>query len=465
MSRMRYEPMLAQTAPAPFSRPGWIFEIKWDGIRAIASVDSEIRVVSRTGRDLLSRFPELAELRELAPGTVIDGEIVVMRDGIPDFSAMSSRMQDTTAEEATAHVRAFPATYVVFDILEFRGNPVINRPLQDRLAILEKAVAEGRYVVRSHPVLEKGERYFDAVVQKGLEGVMAKDLQSTYRPGHRSEHWLKFIRTPSCDCSVSGYTKGKGEREATFGSLLLSLYDGTRSVFAGRVGTGFSAAARADLMHRFEPLQAESPTLEGVDRSSGVRWLHPGVVVAVRYKTVTRNGRLRMPCFAGIRYDIPPEACTIDQILPESVVYREKRDFSRTPEPVGEAVRESHPLIFVVQEHTSRHRHFDLRLARHGVLKSWAVPKGMPDQPGDRRLAIATEDHPIGYADFEGTIPDGEYGAGTVTVWDRGVYETLVWEDEKIEVVLAGEKLQGRYALVRFPKGGETAWLIVRARD
>jgi bifunctional non-homologous end joining protein LigD len=89
----------------------------------------------------------------------------------------------------------------------------------------------------------------------------------------------------------------------------------------------------------------------------------------------------------------------------------------------------------------------------------------MPDQPGDRRLAIATEDHPIGYADFEGTIPDGEYGAGTVTVWDRGVYETLVWEDEKIEVVLAGEKLQGRYALVRFPKGGETAWLIVRARD
>ncbi|MBN1194940.1 MAG: ATP-dependent DNA ligase [Methanomicrobiaceae archaeon] len=144
---------------------------------------------------------------------------------------------------------------------------------------------------------------------------------------------------------------------------------------------------------------------------------------------------------------------------------QDKRVFLHSPEPVGDAMRESHPLIFVVQEHTSRHHHFDLRLARHGVLKSWAVPKGMPDQPGERRLAVATEDHPIEYAGFEGTISDGEYGAGTVAVWDHGVYEPLVWEDEKIEVVLAGEKLQGRYALVRFPKGGEAAWLIVRARD
>jgi bifunctional non-homologous end joining protein LigD len=119
--------------------------------------------------------------------------------------------------------------------------------------------------------------------------------------------------------------------------------------------------------------------------------------------------------------------------------------------------------IFVVHEHHARRLHYDLRLEKDGVLKSWAVPKGIPLEKGIKRLAIQVEDHPLGYAGFEGTIPEGEYGAGTVSIWDSGVYEAIVWEEGKIEVVFRGRKLSGRYALVRFSRAGENQWLIFRA--
>lgn len=121
-------------------------------------------------------------------------------------------------------------------------------------------------------------------------------------------------------------------------------------------------------------------------------------------------------------------------------------------------------LRFVLHEHFSKHHHFDLRLERDGVLKSWAVPKGLPDHPGDRRLAIAVEDHPLGYIGFTGTIPEGEYGAGDVTIADEGSYETLAWEPDRIEIFLHGARLAGKYVLVRFRSAGEKNWLILRAK-
>jgi bifunctional non-homologous end joining protein LigD len=104
-------------------------------------------------------------------------------------------------------------------------------------------------------------------------------------------------------------------------------------------------------------------------------------------------------------------------------------------------------------------------LEREGVLKSWAVPKGPPEAPGEKRLAIETEDHPLDYGSFEGTIPEGEYGAGNVKIWDRGFYEPLHWGDEKIEVLMKGERLVGRYELVRFKRAGEKEWLFFKAKD
>uniref|UniRef100_A0A7C3IXM6 ATP-dependent DNA ligase n=1 Tax=Candidatus Methanomethylicus mesodigestus TaxID=1867258 RepID=A0A7C3IXM6_9CREN len=119
---------------------------------------------------------------------------------------------------------------------------------------------------------------------------------------------------------------------------------------------------------------------------------------------------------------------------------------------------------YVIHDHRSKRPHHDLRLERGGVLKSWALPKGMPSSPGERRLAIMVEDHPLEYGSFEGTIAEGEYGAGEVRIWDRGTYEEVSWSDEKIEFVLKGGKASGKYALVRFRKAGEGAWLLLRGR-
>ena len=119
--------------------------------------------------------------------------------------------------------------------------------------------------------------------------------------------------------------------------------------------------------------------------------------------------------------------------------------------------------VFVIQEHHAHHLHYDLRLERDGVLKSWAVPKGVPESPGAKHLAVAVEDHPLEYATFEGTIPKGEYGAGTVTIWDTGTYETKHWDEQKIEVILHGKRLSGHYVLVRFKRAGKDEWLVFRA--
>src|ERR671930_1254609 len=139
--------------------------------------------------------------------------------------------------------------------------------------------------------------------------------------------------------------------------------------------------------------------------------------------------------------------------------YRAKRDFERTPEPAaGKKSRKGQPR-FVVQEHHARRLHWDFRLERDGVLVSWAVPRGIPPDPKTNHLAVHVEDHPLDYIDFEGQIPKGEYGAGKVTVWDHGTYETVKWKDDEVMVVLHGKRLQGRYVL--FQTRGKD-WMIHR---
>ncbi len=147
--------------------------------------------------------------------------------------------------------------------------------------------------------------------------------------------------------------------------------------------------------------------------------------------------------------------------------YYEKRNFSKTPEPRGKKDSEKESSsregrIYVIQKHAASHLHYDLRLEKDGVLKSWAIPKEPPMVRGIKRLAIQTEDHPIEYADFEGVIPEGEYGAGTVEIWDRGTFDIEKWKDNEIVVHIHGEKLKGRYCLIRFKKQ-EGGWLFFKS--
>ncbi len=168
------------------------------------------------------------------------------------------------------------------------------------------------------------------------------------------------------------------------------------------------------------------------------------------------------------RRDTPPSECTGDQLGEDKALkdYHAKRDFKATAEPQGSDEKtKGTSKIFVVQEHQARRLHYDFRLERDGVLKSWAVPKGIPENTADKRLAVETEDHPIDYAQFEGTIPEGQYGAGTVTIWDKGTYETKVWNEKMIEFTLHGKKLTGRYVLVRLKRGGDKNWLMLKGKE
>jgi bifunctional non-homologous end joining protein LigD len=149
--------------------------------------------------------------------------------------------------------------------------------------------------------------------------------------------------------------------------------------------------------------------------------------------------------------------------------YVAKRDFAVTNEPAGSQELAENAgnvdKIFVVQEHHARRLHYDFRLERDGVLKSWAVPKGLPETPADKRLAVETEDHPIEYANFEGEIPEGQYGAGKVIIWDKGTYTEKVWTEKMIEFTLNGRRLHGRYAMVPLKKAGEKNWLLLKAKE
>jgi bifunctional non-homologous end joining protein LigD len=458
----KYKPMLAKTAKVPFSSKDWIFEVKWDGIRAISYVNDELSIRSRNQKELKTVFPELKELKDIASNVVLDGEIIVMKDGNVDFQMLLKRMQATNSRDIQHLQQKYPVLYILFDILEKDGMSLVDKPLIERKKILKEVVKEGKNVILSVFVEDKGEAYYQASLEKRLEGVMAKKKNSVYMQGSRSDSWLKIKKTKECDCVIFGYTKGTGQREGTFGALILGVYEGETPVFVGKVGTGFTQKMLEDLNKKFQTLRVEKEPVYEVDVPDKINWVTPILVCKVGYQTVTSDGKLRMPRFLGLRSDKDPKDCKLEQIESAKLRdYHQKRDFNITPEPQG-SKKEEKNQIFVIQEHDASHLHYDLRLEKDGVLKSWAVPKGIPQKYGVKRLAIQTEDHPLEYAKFKGTIPEGQYGAGTVKIWDNGNYTTKNWEKNKIEFSLQGNKHEGNYILVRFKKGGEKNWLLMK---
>jgi DNA ligase D-like protein (predicted ligase)/DNA ligase D-like protein (predicted 3'-phosphoesterase) len=462
--RRTYKPMLARLAPQPFSSDDWIFEIKWDGFRAIAYVNETLSLRSRNNKEMIHVFPELKELKQLTNNVVLDGEIVVVEDGKTDFQALLKRSHSTSPAKIELQQKRTPVVYVVFDILEKDESTLVDLPLIERKKILKSSMEEGKNVLLSDFVETKGEAYYEISLEKGLEGIVAKKKDSVYESGARSGNWLKIKKLRSCDCIILGYTKGSGARTQTFGALLLGLYSSKKLVYVGKVGTGFSQSVLETLSKKLQRLETDKSPIS-VDITGQITWLKPELVCTVTYQTVTKDRRLRMPRFTGLRDDKLPSECSVDQIAQSELrEYHTKRDFSVTTEPMGGEKKGESP-VFVVQEHHARRLHYDLRLEKDGVLKSWAVPKGIPESTDEKRLAVETEDHPLGYADFEGEIPKGQYGAGTVKIWDKGVYEVKIWNEKMVEFTLKGNKLKGRYVLVRMRKAGEKDWLLLKGKE
>jgi DNA ligase D-like protein (predicted ligase)/DNA ligase D-like protein (predicted 3'-phosphoesterase) len=476
MSRPIYRPMLAKVVKEAFSDKDWFFEVKWDGFRAIAYIEEPFSLKSRNEKELKDNFPELQELKKLAKNIVVDGEIIVMREGKPDFQSLLERGKAVSEVEIQRQENRLPAVYIVFDILEKDAKPLTKLPLMERKTILKDSLREGSNVLLCDFIEEKGETYFQLALEKGLEGVVAKKKDSQYEEGLRTGSWLKIKKLKTCDCVIFGYTKGNENRGATFGALLLGVYDKGKPVYLGKVGTGFTQQMIRLLFDKFEKIKTDTSPFKP-EAGDSVTWLEPKLVCEVAYQVLTRDTRLRMSRFKRLRDDKLPEQCTLEQVVETKKTstednvekdklaeYTKKRHFEETPEPKVVEEKKGDKLIFVIQEHHARRLHYDLRLEKDGVLKSWAVPKGIPEG-GEKHLAVEVEDHPLEYGSFEGSIPKGQYGAGTVEIWDKGHYEPKLWEKDKIEVTLNGQRLNGRYILVRLKRTGDKDWLMLKGKE
>jgi bifunctional non-homologous end joining protein LigD len=293
-----YRPMLATLTEELPSGEAWEFEPKWDGYRALGYVrGGEAKLVSRNGNDLTQRFALVAkELVEAlrTPDAVVDGEVVAL-DG--DGKASFSAMQRGSARLA----------YEVFDVLEADGEPLVDLPLTERRARLEKLLARNP-VVQLSGSFEDGEALFEAAQEQGLEGVMAKRASSRYVEGGRNRDWLKIKTHGRQEFVICGYTKGQGRRSGRFGALVLGVRRGREWEWVGNVGTGFGERAIDELLAKLEPLRRKESPFPVVPKMPKVRkgdvvWVEPELVAEVEFAEWTHDGHLRAPSFQGLRDD------------------------------------------------------------------------------------------------------------------------------------------------------------------
>lgn len=318
---MKLPLMLAETGETPFSDPDWIFELKYDGYRALASRDADgaPRLRSRNGHDLTATYPEIARVLGALPygRVVLDGELVVLDEaGRPSFSRLQKRSQLRRKLDIERARIGLPAGFFAFDLLEFEGYDLRPLPLVQRKELLRKVVPAAGAVRFADHVAEHGEAMLEGVRKMGLEGIMAKKAGAPYHGG-RSPAWLKLPLEKTGDFVVCGYTEPEGSRTG-LGALHLGIYEDGALVYAGRVGTGFSEAQLRDYGAALAAHRRKTPPCRGASLPRGEKhvWVRPEWVVEVRYKTVTEDGLLRHPSFLRVRDDKGPADCTREPVNP-----------------------------------------------------------------------------------------------------------------------------------------------------
>jgi bifunctional non-homologous end joining protein LigD len=302
------EPMLAKETAEAFDDKGWLFEIKWDGYRAIAEKKkSKILLYSRNGLDFTETYPVVVDqLKKVKTDAVLDGEIVVLNDeGKPDFQFLQHYSENQNR----------PIQYYVFDLLELNGKDTTSLPLIDRKELLKKIIPEDNAVIKySDHILEKGKSFFQVSKEKKLEGIMAKKADSKYYRGKRTTDWLKIKNHKTAEAIIAGYTEPAGSRKY-FGSLILAAKEGKKLIYMGNAGTGFNAGSLKELYDLFRPLvQKKSPFEEKIKNNAKITWLKPAVICEVKFSEVTADGKLRHPVFLRLRDDKTINEINMDNI-------------------------------------------------------------------------------------------------------------------------------------------------------
>jgi len=314
-----FQPMLAEGGWKVFDGPGWWFEPKFDGIRSMTYLATDrTRLVTRTGRDVSTQYPELHLVHELVNqvNAVLDAEIVAFdEDGRNSFEALQQRMNLSNEREIKRIAQKIPVALVTFDLLWLDGKDVTGLRLEERRELLE-AICETDHRLQLITHVEgDGKSFVRAAKEHGLEGVVAKKVGSRYHPGRRSPDWRKIKLTNTQDCVILGWTPGQGGRAGTFGALLVGAYVDGRLLWVGQVGTGFTRQTLDRLMDELRPLVRERPAGDDPDLAGvkGATFVEPKLVCEVEYLEITKSTKkMRAPSFKGLRDDKVPEDCVLE---------------------------------------------------------------------------------------------------------------------------------------------------------
>lgn len=302
------KPMLSGIYDKPFSNKDWIFEVKWDGYRAIAEVGkSEVKLYSRNGLSFNNLYPRVAHaLTKFNEQIVLDGEIVVLNENHkPDFQKL---------QQYDMHP-SLPIVFYVFDCLSYKGKSLTHLPLIERKKILQEVIPTNDSIIKfSDHIVSDGEEFFKRVVAMDLEGMIAKKADSIYYPGKRSKDWLKIKNHNTQEAIIAGYTAPKGSR-TLIGALVLAIREHGKLRYIGHTGTGFTNELLKQLHATLEPLKrSTSPFESKIPVNGHVTWVDPKLVCAIKFTEITADGILRHPVFMGLRIDkSAAETTTIDK--------------------------------------------------------------------------------------------------------------------------------------------------------
>jgi len=306
-------PMLATLADLPSDEEKYAFEIKWDGVRAIAYVEAgRARFEGRRGNDITSRYPEL---RELGPAlgaipAVLDGEIVAFDGERPSFERLQRRMHVSNERAVRRLMKEVPVVYVLFDLLWLDGHSTLELPYRERRKLLDELSLQGSSWQTPAAHEGDGSALLAASREVGLEGVVAKRLDSVYEPGRRSRAWLKVKNQCSQEFVIGGWLPGQGMRSTSLGALLIGYYEasepGARLKYAGRVGTGLTQSELRRMVDVLEPLRRDTSPFTPKPRVKDAVFVEPELVAEVRFTEWTSAGVVRAPAYLGLREDADP---------------------------------------------------------------------------------------------------------------------------------------------------------------
>jgi bifunctional non-homologous end joining protein LigD len=302
------EPMLAQPANHPPVSPDYVYEVKWDGIRALITLDEgQVRIRSRNGTNITRQFPELlrAEQAFRATAALFDGEIICPdADGKPNFRNVIHRMQQSSETGIQRAMEKYPALCFVFDCLYLDGRAIVTEPLMRRREWLEDAIKQ-HSAYRLSELVDEAEPLLAAVRQMGLEGIMAKLRNSAYTPGTRNGAWLKIKTRQTIECAIIGYTLGKGDRGTSFGALHLASFRDGALRYVGKVGTGFDQRSIKTVRAELQKLKTtKRPVKLKPPPDARTVWCEPKLTCEVEFASTTEDGLLREPVFRRLRPDL-----------------------------------------------------------------------------------------------------------------------------------------------------------------